>query len=417
MKKLIVPVFLLCFFFTFLIGTIQGSYDRIAPQFLALSVVNLVASAYLIYNYKISSLVKDFKRSKTVISYSLFILISLISLNVAFNKSESIITLSQYLTFYITFLIVYLISLKSKLNFFKTFIILTIISITIECYGVISTAIDYFIINGNEFQRSNLLRGYSGNINIVSFSLVLKSPILIYLIFKSDNKYLIAYLSFLLFGLSLVIFMLMSRGAFLSYILCLFSILSFIIFNQFAHNFKKIILIIAVTLFSYVATDNYINQYGDDALVERIESITDTDDPSINSRLRYYNDAIYSIKSNPIIGIGIGNWKFYSILYDYEDMRDYIVPVFVHNDFLQVAAEIGVLGLIAYLFIFIFPISNLLGLLKKRKNTLESFILLVIIGVYIIDSMLNFPISRPISHIYVIFVLILSLKNKFEINA
>ena len=39
-------------------------------------------------------------------------------------------------------------------------------------------------------------------------------------------------------------------------------------------------------------------------------------------------------------------------------------------------------------------------------------------SVYIIDSMLNFPISRPVSHIFLVFMLVvfMKIKNKRMIN-
>ena len=145
-------------------------------------------------------------------------------------------------------------------------------------------------------------------------------------------------------------------------------------------------------------------------------SLNNTQDPSINSRLRYYNDAYQSIKINPLIGVGIGNWKFYSILYDYDDMEDYIVPIYVHNDFLHTAAEIGIIGLIAFVSIFVIPLLNLMNFLKKGTYSNESLFLILIICVYVIDSMLNFPVSRPISYMYLIFALVAAIKNKLDVN-
>ena len=161
--------------------------------------------------------------------------------------------------------------------------------------------------------------------------------------------------------------------------------------------------------------ETYINQSENNVIVERLGSIN-TQDPSINSRLRYYNDAFLSIKNNPLIGVGIGNWKFYSILYDYEDMEDYIVPVYVHNDFLHTATEIGIIGLIAFILIFVIPLLNLTVLLKKGTYSNESLFLILIIGVYIIDSMLNFPVSRPISYVYLIFAIVAGIKNKLDVH-
>ena len=416
MKKYISSIVLVLFFFTFLIGNFQGSYDRIAPQFLVLSTLNIFASLYLGYNYGISKLFNQLKYSSLVITYSLYIFICIISYTVAFNKSEALIVLSQYLTFYICFLVIYLISLNTKINYLKLFVALSIISIAIESYGVLSTAVDYFLINGNEFARSNILRGFSGNINIVSYSIAIKLPVLLYALFKTNNKLILALLFALLNFSSLIIFMLMSRGAFIAFMFVLIVIILFKLFSSFKKNYLKVLLISITVILSFSFTETYINQSENNVLAERLGSLNNTQDASINSRLRYFNDAFLSIKNNPLIGVGIGNWKFYSILYDYEDMEDYIVPVYVHNDFLHTATEIGIIGLIAFILIFVIPLSNLTVLLKKGTYSNESLFLILIIGVYIIDSMLNFPVSRPISYIYLIFALVAAIKNKLDVN-
>ena len=416
MKKYISSIILVLFFFTFLIGNFQGSYDRIAPQFIVLSTLNIFASLYLGYNYGISKLFNQLKYSSLVITYSLYIFICIISYTVAFNKSEALIVLSQYLTFYICFLVIYLISLNTKINYLKLFVALSIISIAIESYGVLSTAVDYFLINGNEFARSNILRGFSGNINIVSYSIAIKLPVLLYALFKTNNKLILALLFALLNFSSLIIFMLMSRGAFIAFMFVLIVIILFKLFSSFKKNYLKVLLISITVILSFSFTETYINQSENNVLAERLGSLNNTQDASINSRLRYFNDAFLSIKNNPLIGVGIGNWKFYSILYDYEDMEDYIVPVYVHNDFLHTATEIGIIGLIAFIFIFVIPLSNLIDLLKKGTYSNESLFLMLIIGVYIIDSMLNFPVSRPISYIYLIFALVAAIKNKLDVN-
>ena len=97
-------------------------------------------------------------------------------------------------------------------------------------------------------------------------------------------------------------------------------------------------------------------------------------------------------------------------------MEDYIVPVYVHNDFLHTATEIGIIGLIAFILIFVIPLSNLTVLLKKGTYSNESLFLILIIGVYIIDSMLNFPVSRPISYVYLIFAIVAGIKNKLDVH-
>ena len=49
------------------------------------------------------------------------------------------------------------------------------------------------------------------------------------------------------------------------------------------------------------------------------------------------------MSSNPILGVGLGNWKFKSIDYDKKDIFGYTVPYHAHSDFIQLGAELGVI--------------------------------------------------------------------------
>ena len=88
---------------------------------------------------------------------------------------------------------------------------------------------------------------------------------------------------------------------------------------------------------------------------DRLSTLGKLNDDSSNQRFRYYSQAIESILKNPLIGIGIGNWELESIKYDAQNISGYIIPYHVHNDYLEIAAETGLIGaLIYYLMIFFF---------------------------------------------------------------
>ena len=47
----------------------------------------------------------------------------------------------------------------------------------------------------------------------------------------------------------------------------------------------------------------------------RVTSIVNDNDESINSRYRFWSHALDFISENPILGGGIGTWKIYSIMF------------------------------------------------------------------------------------------------------
>ena len=106
---------------------------------------------------------------------------------------------------------------------------------------------------------------------------------------------------------------------------------------------------------------------------------------------------------NPLFGIGVGNWKIVSIKYSKDIIKEYRVPYFAHNDFLQITAEIGIIGGILYIFFIFYPfLISALYTLKNKKFD-QYFLIFLILGGYIVDSMLNFPMDRPMIVIFLFF--------------
>jgi O-antigen ligase len=219
------------------------------------------------------------------------------------------------------------------------------------------------------------------------------------------------------------LFFLLTRGAFLAFIL----ITAFIFFYKLIKDFKLVIvktIISVIILFtSFQVSTIIMDSNKSNVIIDRVTSIQlNNSDESINQRLRYSSHAITSISKTPLLGIGIGNWKFISIDYDSKNMQEYIVPSFVHNDFLHIGAEIGILGLIFYVLYIFNPFILLIKKIFSSKETFFDVILLSMISVCLNDSLLNFPVARPISHIFLIFLIIvfeesLINKKKKSINA
>jgi len=122
---------------------------------------------------------------------------------------------------------------------------------------------------------------------------------------------------------------------------------------------------------------------------------------SSNGRFQYWSDAYEQVSDHPILGAGLGNWKIASISYGKDHIKGYTVPYHAHNDFIHIFTEVGILGGIAYLSLFIILTFFLFRLLyvqrKEDGNTDFSLFLLVLpFIIYGIDAGLNFPIARPL---------------------
>ena len=78
---------------------------------------------------------------------------------------------------------------------------------------------------------------------------------------------------------------------------------------------------------------------------------------------------------------------------------DYLVPYHAHNDFLEITAELGLLGGLSYFMIFVIVALTLLKLFFNSNFKLHFFVIGSAFIVYVIDALLNFPIERPIMQI------------------
>ena len=106
-------------------------------------------------------------------------------------------------------------------------------------------------------------------------------------------------------------------------------------------------------ILAIILNQTFVSSKGADALSRASTISVSTNDGSVNQRLRYYEDVLTHISSNPIFGVGIGNWKLTSIDYDKADITGYIVPYHAHSDFIQLGAELGIIGFILYLAVFL----------------------------------------------------------------
>ena len=407
MNRIFPFVLITAYFFVFLIPEANSYYiawDRKIPQFMILSLLNIISFAYLFKLGLVFNTLKNIITEKTVICYAGFLIICFISILFAKNTNESIVVTIQYLTYLICFISIYSLANLSSNTFIKFFIILVSVSVFIESWAVVYNAIDLVWIQNSDFTRDNfLLRGFAGNININANSIAIKLLVVYYMLYKSKKRH---FLIFSLITITLAytaLFILLSRTAFLSIFL---TTIMFLVWMGKTY-LRKSLMIILLMAISFLFVQTSLNSQNSNEITDRISSITYNDeDDSVNQRLRYYSHAFKSISVNPIFGIGIGNWKLKSIDYDSKDIDGYTVPYHAHNDFLQIAAEIGIIGFIFYLLIFLIPIFNLIKKILKRNLSDFELIIFLMITSYLIDSSLNFPIARPISHLFIIFTLV-----------
>lgn len=375
--------------------------DKIAPQWLYLSILNLLCGVFLVINRNV------FKErflavltSYMSMSYIGFVAWAAFSYFYAINPTEVLVNIVRHFNTLFMFLHlgILLYNIKDK-NRLLSLAIMAILSI--EVYAVLEQALEMYKTGGGIV--GGQLKGVTANRNITAFSIAIKIPYVLYLIKRAPKLWLrIAYALLILLSL-FSLTMIQSRASFLAAALIGVLLLFWTAFNYFKtrsiRDFSPNLFYLLPLILALVLNQILISDKGADALSRAATISVSTNDGSINQRLRYYEDVLTHITNNPLLGVGIGNWKLASINYDREDITGYVVPYHAHSDFIQLGAELGFVGFLLYLGVFLFAAYFAFIILFKSDLEADNkwfvFLLITALGVYFVDANLNFPIARP----------------------
>ncbi|MFZ9302735.1 MAG: O-antigen ligase family protein, partial [Sediminibacterium sp.] len=132
------------------------------------------------------------------------------------------------------------------------------------------------------------------------------------------------------------------------------------------------------------------------AVTARIQSIKLENNAS-SGRLHLWEGAIDYATKHPFVGAGYGNWKLASIPYEKEFTNDLFVPYHSHNDFLEMFADLGIVGGLCFgLMFLLFPIYAFTVWRNKDAKAfhLPATISFMAVTCYAVDAFLNFPAER-----------------------
>ena len=82
-------------------------------------------------------------------------------------------------------------------------------------------------------------------------------------------------------------------------------------------------------------------------VAERFWSSFSRQDESVSTRLALYQGAVTSIRKHPWLGVGLGNYPL--VVKPSAERRD---PIYVHNLWLDLAVEIGIIGTLTFLLLY-----------------------------------------------------------------
>jgi O-antigen ligase/Tfp pilus assembly protein PilF len=343
---------------------------------------------------------------RTNLNLPLILFTSVLALSLFISETKAV-SLQDFIIFFSYILIFFLITnnLNKKINFNSFIHLFFIISLLVSIY----TIIQYY---GFDPYLSDLhsLTSTIGQKNWISNYLAMIFPVVFsYFLLEKSKKNKILYF-FLLSILYATLMICQSRGIWISIslilIFAIYIIIKFNLLKIFQENKKWLTLLLVTFLIITIiySTDNLLNKSAITVL-QRALSTFDEQDPSINTRLLIWKTTLEMIKDRPIFGSGIGTFKMNYLNYQAEFLKNN--PYYIqysgkareaHNEYLQMWAELGIIGLGIFIGIILMFYSLIIDYLKKNDSDKDKIIVLgLVLGItcFLIHCLFTFPLHVP----------------------
>ena len=393
--------------------------DLNGSHWLNISILNAAFISYILFYYRSKS--GKHLKNPILLSFAALFVISSISALYALNSAESIVKLTDMFTILSTlYVCFYFITYKAvSLKYLLSIIGITL---TIDLAGSYYQYFEVISFTEFNFEHSNSLRGFYGNKNMSAIALMMKVPLVLMLGEISKSKLLKYYVYLISIAAFHLILLQSSRAAFSGIAICLILIILLLLIkkylfnNKSIHDLRNLQKYILPILIAFILFKLTVNQNDTVSLENRVSSIINNkEDESTANRLRFFKQTLAYASTNPFLGCGIGNWKIMSIKMDSDNMFSYVVPGFAHNDILEILAETGIFGFLAYLsfFFFIFKtnLRNILMWMKSKTDYIPILLMFSFVFAFL-DTNLNFPLNRADNQIvFFIYLSILQLTS------
>lgn len=232
--------------------------------------------------------------------------------------------------------------------------------------------------------NTNFMRLISIYFSPILASTVLASASIIAFSFYVYNKNNYMLLTFIILLISLVLTY--TRGAYIAFSL---TILLFLLFskNYRSKGIKILFICLLVLIFFY-----WFYSFSSTTINTRLSIKSNASSKSVSIRYSYLLNGLNVFVNNPISGVGFGNY------------RNHIDPgnahtEYPHNQFVQLAAETGIIGLVIYLTIILYILNALVKSYKRysdklpRKYLTAAILSFTLIGIHsFFEETLTLPI-------------------------
>jgi O-antigen ligase len=274
-------------------------------------------------------------------------------------------------------------------------------------------------------------------VNYFAEYLIIPLPIAVSLFFASQNKFkkILLLIAIMAMGISLTVTFTRSSylgfGASLIFMAILFMTLQGKSFIKENKKFFIIILVAIIIITLLFVIPNPLNKSGTAIykIKNRISVSQLSQSFSISSRITNWKFTTLMIKDNPLLGSGIGTYKYNSLRYQARFLEQgqnrsiypYVFATKTHNEYLQLWAELGIVGLGIFIWLVISYFNYGLRFIKRVKNRYKQGIIIGLMGAVVavlIDGIFGFPLHLPATIVLFWLALALTIVTiKSEIGA
>lgn len=384
-----VSIFFGLFILILAVGRTWGLMDEfLVGRFLFFSILGLWALFFIVKQKEYNIQILD-------VAFIFYYTLTSVSLTWSVLPSAGFFPLQSIGLAYIFYVLFRLIMVKLKLPWIQKMILLgSVLVIGVVIIQLIEIGLTSGISNNNIYE----ITGWTGHKNLTASILYLLFGLTVYYYFLGKRSIGVGLIMLLQLA---VIFILQSRAV----VLALFVFLSCIITYSFitknsvwpSIKFKLIYLLTGAILLGVILFFIFGGTLAD---IKKLSPDTYMKSASGTERRFVWYKTRQLIKENWIKGYGAGNWKLVfpskSIEGSYRLQTQNVIFTRAHNDYLEIWAETGIVGLISYLSLFIISFWYIIQKFRsdnkeKRLSTLIPFFLLI--G-YMIIAFFDFPKER-----------------------
>ena len=383
------------------------AFDSNATKFYTFAILNLVVVALVFFVKEFrerTQVLFGFFTNKIGIAYSLIMVMALLSFSKAINTEEAIL---HFFKIFTAFSAAWMVS--ALVIYYKEGIVVLALAMTILlCYDFL-VAMDGIkgVIKGTATDLA--IKGSYSNKNILASAIFIKIPFAVWLFYFRRENYLRLIGAVGLTLGTLAVFFMSTRTFYLATILTvvifvIYGAIDFFILKRRETGVKVLIhvglVVIAFGIFSFVQNYLYPQEVRQStSFGARLAEVANQENQSNNLRkTAWVITATDMIPNDPLLGVGIGNWKVRFLQYENSYSPHYIYMYKNHNDFLELTAEVGIFGGLAFVAIFLLAAFYFIkGTYKNKNSEQEQWFFLPLFGLfaYSFDAFFNFPQDRP----------------------